>query len=143
MLAITKNLCVLLSLFTAAISLPIATWVYNALISLTGDSQLNLGQRNKSNIKYSICHWNLKSAGARWGFLLNGYISIYKFNIVCTSQTYLDTSTASDDIIRSDHPFHCKDGGFCIYYKSVLPLRVLIHPVSAPQWGLLHLPGKM
>ena len=65
MLAITKNLCVLLSLFTAAISLPIATWVYNALISLTGDSQLNLGHRNKSNIKYSICHWNLKSAGAR------------------------------------------------------------------------------
>ena len=53
---------------------------------------------------------------------------------ICLSETYLDSSTTSDDdnlaisgynLIRSDHPSNNKRGGVCIYYKSILPLRVL------------------
>ena len=57
-----------------------------------------------------------------------------KFDIVCISETYLDSSTAYDDgnleiagynLIRSDHPSNKKRDGVCIYYKNSLPLRVL------------------
>ena len=67
-------------------------------------------------------------------FLLRAYIAIHKFDVICLSETYLDSSTTSDDdnlaisgynLIRSDHPFKNKRGGVCIYYKKVLPLLVL------------------
>ena len=66
--------------------------------------------------------------------LLKAYIAIHKFDIICLSETYLDSSTTSLDenvaisgynLIRSDHPSNSKRGGVCIYYKNVLPLRVL------------------
>ena len=66
--------------------------------------------------------------------LLKAYIAIHKFDIICLSETYLDSSTTSDDdnlaisgynLIRSDHPSNNKRGGVCIYYKNFLPLRVL------------------
>ena len=66
-------------------------------------------------------------------FLLKAYIAIHKFDIICLSETYLDSSTTSDDnnlaisgynLIRSDHPFNNKRG-VSIYYKNFLPLRVL------------------
>ena len=53
---------------------------------------------------------------------------------ICLSETYLDSSTTSDDdnlaisgynLIRSDHPSNNKRGGVCINYKKILPLRVL------------------
>ena len=67
-------------------------------------------------------------------FLLKAYVSIHKFDIICISKTYLDSSTASDDnnleipgytLVRSDYPSNNKRGGVCIYYKSFLPLRIL------------------
>ena len=67
-------------------------------------------------------------------FLLKAYIAIHKFDIICLSETYLNSSPSFDDnnfaisgynLIRSDHPSNNKHGGVCIYYKKVLPLRVL------------------
>ena len=67
-------------------------------------------------------------------FLLKVYIAIHKIDIICISETYLDSSTPSDDsnlgisgytLVRSDHPSNSKRGGVCIYYKSFLPLRIL------------------
>ena len=67
-------------------------------------------------------------------FLLKAYIAIHKFDIICISETYLDSSTLSDDnnleisgytLVRSDHPSNNKREGVCIYYKSFLPLRIL------------------
>ena len=61
-------------------------------------------------------------------------LAFHKFDIICLSGTYLDSSTTSDDdnlaisrynLIRSDHPSNNKRGGVCIYYKNFLPLRVL------------------
>ena len=50
------------------------------------------------------------------------------------SETYLDSSTPSDDknleipgygLIWADHPSNSKRGGVCVYYRNSLPLRIL------------------
>ena len=86
---------------------------------------------------FSICHWNVNSISAHnysKVFLLKAYIAIHKFDIICISETYLDSSTPSDDsnleisgytLVRSDHPSNNKRGDVCSYYKSYLPLRIL------------------
>ena len=61
-------------------------------------------------------------------FLLGAYISIHKFELICISETFLNSDTAFDDdsskiegynIVRSDHPSNSNSrrGGVCIYYK--------------------------
>ena len=78
----------------------IATWVYSILISLSGDVQLNPGPKNKFDVSFSIRHWNLYSIAAHnyaKVFLLKAYITVYKFDIICISDTYADTSITSDD----------------------------------------------
>ena len=55
-------------------------------------------------------------------------------DIICLSETYLDSTIQSDNnnleiprynLVRSDHPSNNKRGGVCIYYKASLPLRVI------------------
>ena len=55
-----------------------------------------------------------------------------KIDIVCISETYLDSSTAYNDgnlemagynLIRSDLPSNKKRSGVSIYYKNSLPLK--------------------
>ena len=87
--------------------------------------------KDKSSSAFSICHWNLSSITAHSYAkvsLLEAYIIAQKFDIVCISKKYLDSSTAYDDgynLIGSDHPSNKKRGAVCIYYKNSLPLRVL------------------
>ena len=59
---------------------------------------------------------------------------IRKFDAVCLSETYLDSSYLSDDdnfylpgynLVRADHPSNAKKGGVCMYFKNSLPLKVL------------------
>ena len=63
--------------------------------------------------------------------LLESYITVNKFDIMCLSETFLDSSFLNDDPrlnlngyspIRADHPSDTKKGGLCIYYKNYLPL---------------------
>ena len=72
-------------------------------------------------------------------FILKAYISVHKFDIICLSETYLDSTVPIDDdnlvisrynLIRSDHPSNNKRGGVCLYYKNYLPLRVIILNIS-------------
>ena len=65
---------------------------------------------------------------------LKAFIAVHKFDIICLSETYLDSSVAADDdnlkipgynLVRSDHPSNNKREGVCVYYKDFLPLRVL------------------
>ena len=66
--------------------------------------------------------------------LLSAYISVHKFDIICFSETYLNSEIPSDDknleiagynLAREEHPSNGKCGGFCFCYKSSLPFRVI------------------
>ena len=105
------------------------------LLFLSGDIELNPGVRNYSNLK--ICFWNLNSLPS-YNFaklsLLQAYNSLHKFDIICLSETYLDSSISSNDpqlslagykIIRSDNPLNIKKGGVCIFFKETLPLNIV------------------
>ena len=59
---------------------------------------------------------------------------VHKFDIICLSETYHDSSVPLDDdnsvisgynLICSDHPCNTRGRGVCLYYKNYLPLRVL------------------
>ena len=86
---------------------------------------------------FEICHWNLNSLltyNYNKLFLLRAYIAVHKFDVICLSETYLDSTVASDDgnleitgfnLVRSDHLANNKRGGICLYYKTCLSLKVL------------------
>ena len=66
--------------------------------------------------------------------LVHGYISINKFDIICLSETYLDSSISFNDgsldvpgytLVSADNPNNTKRGGVCIYNLNSLPLKVL------------------
>ena len=122
------------SFITVVINVLIAI-LYNVSISLSGDVQLNPGSKDKSSSVFSICRYNLnciKSHSYAKVSLLEANIAAQKFDILCISETYPDSSTAYGDgnleisgynLIRSDQPSNKKGGGVCIYYKNSLPLR--------------------
>ena len=67
-------------------------------------------------------------------FSLKAFTAVHKFDIICLSETYFDSSVAPDDgnleisgysLVQSDHPSNNKRGGVCVYYENCLPLRVL------------------
>ena len=66
--------------------------------------------------------------------LLQAYNGVHKYDIICLSGTYLNSSIPYDDdnleipeynLIHADHPSEDKRGGICTYYKHKLPLKVL------------------
>ena len=86
---------------------------------------------------FLIYHWNLNSLIAH-SFakisLLTAFLSVNKFDIVCLSETFLNSEILTDDenlqipgysIAQVDHPSNIKRGGVCIYYKTLLPLKLL------------------
>ena len=91
----------------------------------------------EENPKYSsltFCHWNLNGFTAHDSTkisLLQAYITQHNYDIICLTETFLNSSIPSDDnritidgynLIRSDHPSDSKKGGVCIYYKEHIPL---------------------
>ena len=109
------------------------------MISLSDGVEVNLGPKTKVTNTFSVCHWNLISLSAHNYSKLSpikAYLTFHKFDIVCLSETYLNSNTAPDslsdnleilgyNLIRSDHPSNSKRGGVCIYYNNILHLRVL------------------
>ena len=87
-----------------------------------------------SRVKAS--QWNVNSVSVH-NFskvsLLRAYTSIHKFDVICISETFLNSDTAFDDnlkiegynIVRSDHPCNSRRGGVCIYYNQSLALKIL------------------
>ena len=109
------------------------------LILLTcADIESNPGPRKcNSCYNFSICHWNLSSMTAH-NFkkinLLEAYNTINKFDVICLSESYLDSSIASDNdnlnikgynLYRADHPNNVKRDGVCAYIRESLPVRCL------------------
>ena len=130
-----KKIIFIWTLFSTFVSCNLLYWLYILLISLSGDVELNPGLKRKAIQTLSICHWNLDGICAH-NFaklsLLRAYVSAHKFDIICLSETYLDSSIDDGNLeisgyylIRSDHPLNKNCGGICIYYKSFLPLKVI------------------
>ena len=109
-----------------------------ALLLCHGDIETNLGPKKLKKPSLSVCHWNLNSLSAHsFSKLtqLKAYISKYKHDFICLSETYLDSSIPDSlleidgyNLIRSDHPNYIKRGGVCIYFKEILPVRVINIP---------------
>ena len=64
--------------------------------------------------------------------MLPAYNSIYRYDIICISESFLDSIISDDDntlhmegynLIREDHPDNIKRGGVCLYLKKSLVLR--------------------
>ena len=99
-----------------------------------GDKELNPGPRKLNENTLSICHWNLNSLSAHnFSKLtqLKAYISTYKHDFICLSETYLDSSIPDNlieiegySLVRADHQDNIKRGGVCIYYKESLPVQI-------------------
>ena len=119
------------------ILLGMLAWLCSCLVILSGNVEVNPGPKNSISECLSIYHWNLNSILTHNYFklfLLKARMSVHKFDIICPSETYLDSTVPLDDenlvisgynLIRSDHPSNTKRVGVCLYYKNYLPLRVL------------------
>ena len=69
-------------------------------------------------------HWNRIVANDELS-LLRAYNSTQHFDIICISETYLDSSIDENilkldgySLIRVDHPGNMKRSGVCLYYKE-------------------------
>ena len=104
-------------------------WLYKiSLILLSGNVEINPAPKRNTDETFSICHWDLNSLVAYNYiklFLLKVYIAvyIYKIDVIFLSETYLDSTTASDDenleitgynLVRSDHPANTKESAYTI-----------------------------
>ena len=75
-------------------------WVHALLIRQSGDIEMNPGPKPNPCHSFSICHWNLNNLAAHnylKASLLRAYVAIEKFDVVCLSETFLDSSNISDD----------------------------------------------
>ena len=101
------------------------------LLSCCGDIEENPGPKYLS---LTFCHWNLNGLTAHDSIkisLLQAYLTQHSYDIICLTETFLNSSILSDDnritidgynLISSDHPSCSKKGGVCIYYKGHIPL---------------------
>ena len=94
------------------------------------DIEVNPGPELDSSKNYTTSHWNLNSIAVH-NFskinLLKTYLTIYKTDIVCLSETYFDCSFPVNDenvvvqcynLVRYDHPTNSTRRGAFIYYKD-------------------------
>ena len=107
------------------------SFFYQILLLLHSDLETNPGP-NKKCKPFTCCHWNVSSLTAHNMMKLSSiaaYNTIHKYDFICISETYLDSSVRTDDrdilingynIIRADHPSNNKRGGVCIYYRECL-----------------------
>ena len=69
-------------------------WVHAFLIRQSDNIEMNPGPKLNPCHSFSICHWNLNSLAAH-NYLkvspLRAYVAIKKFDVVCLSETYLDS----------------------------------------------------
>ena len=74
-----------------------------------------------------LFHWIINSISA------HNFIKISLFDILCLSETYLDSNVSSIDnknltkpgydLHKSDHQSNIKHEGVCVYYKNFIPLK--------------------
>ena len=98
---------------------------------LSGDIETNSGPKHTfSRQGLKICYWNLNNLSSH----MSTFISVYKLDIICHSETYLNSETLPDDknleilgysFTRKDHPSNTKRGEVCVYFKNTLPFKLI------------------
>ena len=101
-------------------------WHISILIYLSGDIETNPGPVTNYSQGFKICHWNLNSIPTD-NFVkiphLEAYAITHNLDIICLSETFLDSSYPYDDprlhltgysLLRADHPMNIKRGVVCI-----------------------------
>ena len=103
------------------------------LLLTCGDVETNPGPENPCD-SLSICHWNLNGISAHDYIKiaqLESFLSVHKFDIICLSETFLNSYHSNNDVriklngydcIRCDHPNDNKRGGVCMYYREHIPI---------------------
>ena len=69
-------------------------WLHLILTKGSGDIEQSPGRKSNSCKSFSICPWNLNSISAHNFikiFLLKTYIATHKLDVLCLSETYLDS----------------------------------------------------
>ena len=101
-------------------------------MKLSGDVEENSGPKPSSSQSFPICHWNLNSISAHNYMklsILMAYLSTHKFDVICISETYLNTDTSTVDenleiagytLIRADHPSNTSRGVFASTTNKVI-----------------------
>ena len=95
----------------------------------------NPGPQKSKDHNFSVFFWNLNSLPVNFFklSLLSTYNCIYQYDLICLSETFLDSSISSNDerlslegydMIRVDHPNNVKRGGVCVYIKNSLATRI-------------------
>ena len=108
-------------------------WICKLQVILSGDVELNPGPTPNSGQNFSICHWNLNSIPAH-NFskisLFSAYNSLHKFDIICLSETYFDSSILPQDpnlempgytLIRVDHHQISNEGESVFIINTIFP----------------------
>ena len=105
-------------------------WYCKCLLQLTGDIDLNPGLKPNYWKKLLGCHWNLNSITSHNFIkvsLLMAYNSIHKFDVICLSETYLNSETLSNikklnvpgyNLIKADHLTNTNAGKFASTSKN-------------------------
>ena len=121
-------------------------WHISTLIYLSGDIEKNLGPVNFFYQDCKISHWNLNSLPTDnfvKNYHLEAYAITHNIDIICLSETFLDSSYSSDDqrlqfseysLTRADHPRDLKRGGVCSFYKERLPLICKPHLICLEEY---------
>ena len=103
---------------------------------LSGDVHQNPSPKNVKTYNFSVCYWNINSISVHNFAKLSSlasYNSIYKYDLICLSETFLDSSFLPGDerlnlngynLIRNDHAGDVKRGGVCVYIKNSLATRI-------------------
>ena len=111
---------------------------FSLLLILFNDVALNPGpMKDSSKWNFSIAHWNLNCIAAQ-NFAklsqLEDYNTLHGYNLICLSETWLDSTTSIDsndlslkgyNLHRVDDPDNVQKGGVCVSYKETLAIKFL------------------
>ena len=107
------------------------------LLRCNRDVESNPGPKKNNKFSLSCCHWNVNSILAHncaKVTSLEAYNSVFKYDCICISETYFDSTISSDNnnlnisgynLIRADHRSNSKRDSVCIYYKESLAVQLL------------------
>ena len=110
---------------------------FTFLSSNHGEIERNPGRRKTKSENFSCDHWNVNSLLAHDSeklSVIEAYNSVYKYDFVCTFETFLNSSILGDSedvqlkgykLIKPNHPFDLRRGGVCIHYRESLAVEVI------------------